>query len=624
MKKELARLLKRKRLGGAELGEFLLRAMVLDIKSQGKERVPAEKITELTEKVAPSEAALCRAYSDLYTTANGIYADGLAQYHLTGAAFLTMYDHLRNISLSELIVQSYSLVPCIVERKQYEEAIKASQQSYLNEEAPFFVIVAEKIQAYAAKRDAPPEELKGELRRLAEEPATNAHAIEKYAKYRRPVIYKQLPDGTRSDQATPEEWEKAATKDYLSRHPLKNDGTPATGADIKQMIQAAAEERKKRIEQFFFLGVDSNHPQGLKAYYLKAKGRALKVAGKKKDALTDFIEAEAKKNAPILASELLHNISEVYTASSAEEWPIVQEIKDLLAVDYGGTIHIEVPAPPPPCSKLDLLLFYTEKAQMLEGGRKYYAAIKAEYKTVYDLVKKETEKEIPEAQGIHPARQETAKFKRPIAGNIAQEIPPMSEDIARHYLEGGEDNPLYTLYATQMNHSIAFMEKNPQDWRMQYKAGAVAEFISTVERAIPGISEMGDMEEIAIEQAQKSFNSGLSRLLFDVARLKLLAEVYQSEALTELAGMLEKWADIIVNRADLFNGLLLSTYAKGFFATEKQTEEKRKALKAMFAPVDIDALAPDKNELDKIKTHLQKLGLNKAAMNFILASSKGR
>lgn len=370
------RLLKKGKWTGQELGRLeVINAMYefkqyLDgtLDSSMKRATPLITDAELRKMIdtidKTADARVFNGYLSIHEWFGNFYDSGQGVIQQFYANYAILSNTIVNAHTGEELYTYISRLPAIMTEKQYKDIVAKRTQEILHPEGldigfNLFNMLEKAILFYVAKLQKEPRKsnpLKPLKKKLQKEPVVEKRILSRYNEVMGCGYY-QLPDGTRSDKATEEEWTEAL-KPYIET--LKKDSS-FTGMEVKQIAlsylnsNTIVSSLKERLEgKEYTLPVwhyNEEPPADLNKWEILETGDlceyfpALEGQGTDEECIEDM--KAFKEEFPELTDVLLKDMEKYISGVSSipvEEWLCtVYMWEDLYKIDFYGfrTMYVE-------------------------------------------------------------------------------------------------------------------------------------------------------------------------------------------------------------------------------------------------------------------------------------------
>lgn len=234
MASNMSSLLNKKKWKGAEVGKAIIANLVNDFRNRGERsdkplftQADLDKMTagfsgEVDGKAYNAYVELYNAMVELHNRSEALHQQAQNGYYrlLTYVTSAQQAEHARSI---------LERVPVIMTQRQYKEAYakKEAEARAISENYQSLIIHA--LAYYLGDYDAKPKvpkPIKDALSALKKEPFTNQDILDRIPEHHGWGYY-TLPNGSRSDQLSDEEWQEALKQQYLKTHELQVNGKKA-------------------------------------------------------------------------------------------------------------------------------------------------------------------------------------------------------------------------------------------------------------------------------------------------------------------------------------------------------------------------------------------------------------
>ena len=232
MAKSINSLLNKKGWTGLEVGKLLFTSLIHDVSNHTKPDYKPLFKQEDFDRICNSmksdnDWVYYGVYLDLYNSVLDAYNAGNAYFQ----QFYNGYGRYSNIIMlshqSENAISTTDKYPLIVTREQYNRLKEETAAHLKSCTDTVGSLILYSLQAFIEGTTKAPKAIQKAIEATKAEPVTNSRILSSYNKFYGRGYY-ILPNGTRSDQTTEEEWQEAMEADFLSTHKIYYNGVPAT------------------------------------------------------------------------------------------------------------------------------------------------------------------------------------------------------------------------------------------------------------------------------------------------------------------------------------------------------------------------------------------------------------
>ena len=593
---QVKRLLKKKKWKGAEIGKLLLATTINDIKRVTDPDLPPvltqEEFAEIESTIdTEAEYSIYGVYKDLQFSIIDSFNRGQGLYQQFYNGYYRYLATIRETTNAEDGQKSLKDAPLIMTEEQYNRIEAKARKKLLDVKESFFSVLFTLLEDFINDPDGAPDPVKKALEALEEAPADRSYYYSSYNELFGEGYY-TLPDGTRSDQLSREEWseafEKAIIGDFKYYVDGELQGTEETLREIKQNIMLT----RAKLD---YEGVE---------YAREAIGKPL-------DAFTDEeIEAFLSSSTfddPKLGLERnsqLYNILSSYAGfpPSGSEWHTYE-------------------TPPEDLTMYDMLDAYTllvAESTTTAEKRDVFKHFQKDLPELCTAMKACIEELIPEAVGLKPnqlykdliSREKLSELGLPAWEELTT---PNEMDIIDAYLEEQKPEKVYLGETRGLHKGIAII-KNPSCYDID-EAGNYKEPENPLQSFLSLASLEGNTEEILRNYSYLSslMEPALSYLYCFNSLLEVLERVYDISELAEVAQCDTK---TIESQLQGLNGTICLFYHE-ITGTPAERKRKRKTIKEAFPLLDPENSKPSKEALQAIEAELTNLGFSAEARRTI-------
>lgn len=589
---QIKSLLAKKGWTGEEVGKALIASLLNDIRYQGQEH--EQLFTQADFDKMESSLSTDRdylaygVYRDIYSSIIDAYNRGQGLYQQFYNGYYRYLMCLREATNVDLALKKAENYPLIMTEEQYRKAEQDTLERKKNFGESFYSLVFSLLYYFLnalenGEGDKIPADILKAIEATKKESA-KGHAL--YSSYNELMGegYYTLPDGTRSDQMTSEEWQEALKRPYLSSHKLTINGSLATA---EETIKHYNEDRLLKGCELFFRGADA-----IKKAYRERTGKDLPEAGEQE--ILDELELVLDGFGKTPYNPLHSSLYELYTEETPTEWHY----------------YTEAPAGLTAYDLLNLLIDESEVYADPAERKAKLKAFKTEYKDLYTALEAYIKENVPRAGQLKPsqlykefigwgelAEHKIGDFERLIAPDIAEIIQLLAEqglkfaDKNRAFLRG-----------------IAIIQE-PREYQLT-ESGDYKEPPNP-------LKGLGSLENIAEDTQKRIEIEELQHHLF----IPALSYLYAYNALIELIGAVYDIDGIEVakfdtsyfeSQLDALNNVLYSFYYF-VYGDKEEKARKRELIKEVFSPVYIEDYKPTEDAIAQAREELIKLGISSAA-----------
>lgn len=584
------RLLNKKSWTGKEVGQAYLYSLSEQTRAT-KEKKPfkppftRENLDKMEQSITTQEQYIVfRAYANLYSSLVNSSNTAEAQIQQTYNGFYRYLYTLKDCMQADKALEAVEKYPIIMTRRQYER-IKSElideRKAYTTD---FYTMVIEYIEYLVANPDKAPDEIKKAIKETINQQYTNSRILSNYSDDMGKGYY-TLPDGTRSDKVTSEEWQQKLKENFLASHKLTINGKKA---DQEETIKHYRLNMLMQLEKLYFEG-----KKGLERA-LKEKGIDWKTQGFTLEELLEQIEHEVTMPDSYKFNTALEKAIDTLAdrLDSGIVWHSLDKIPEL-------TKH-DVLAEP------ELMQRYKgDFTDNLDTEKKKAEFIK-DYPVLYELAVKELKKLLPAAAKLKEEDylKELFTYEQIHEAGLSMYdcfLQADNRDIIDYYCkEDTSDNMqkrLRVIYS-----GLAIIEENSLRKDQIAENGDYIENQENPYYMLESIDSIKDDEERQEEISQYKkylIEPALKYLYAYNALIDIIAAVYDISCIE----ILKKDMGVLENKIEAFNGMLYSFYSN-VFGTKEEKTRKRKLIKQIFCPINTKELLPDKKRIKALKNKL--------------------
>lgn len=606
MAKSINSLLKKKGWSGSEVGKALVASVVHDFKHQKdpdyKPLFTQADFDKMESSLTEGDFLVYGCYRDIYSSIIDTFNRGQALFQ----QFYNGYSHYSNAMMlcntAENALKQAEDYPLIMTESQYKRCKRKTKERLKGFTESYISLVFNTIEYFYNAPELAPEAIKRALDAISTVPATNKRLLARYNEVMG-LGYYTLPDGRKSKDMSLEEWQKTLKGLYLESHPLTINGEPATAEETFKYYR---EQTTLKTYKLFFEGIE-----GIKKAYKEVVGEDMEV---------DEVEE----------TRLLETLENMLGAGAS--WEVDRREKDLppLYPLQGLLRHLIDPAetipewhynekPPEDITKdffLNNILAEWYSGILSEDAKEAQATLNefiADYTELYKAVVAYIEEKIPALKGLEPAY----RFDNITSwGNLAELdyldykslIEPNEADIVETLAEEAEETGdtlgLSSKRVRIVWNSIAIVQnprKSQIDANGDYKENANAL-----------LANFGNLDTTAETEQETGELYAYRNLLF----IPALRYIYAFNVLMGIVGTIydiDGMDTLKLSTANIetqlggFNDLLYMFYANVSGDREEKTR-KRKLIKQLFTPVDVEELKPTQEAIDAVTKQIAELG----------------
>lgn len=611
MAKSIDSLLKKKGWSGDEVGKALMASTIHDIKHQNepdyKPLFSQEEFDKMENSLSSNrDYIVYGVYTDLYSSIIDAYNRGQGLFQ----QFYNGYSRYSNVMFmchsAEKALNRADDSPLIMTQGQYNRHREKARKKLQSSRESFISLLFHTLQVFIDTPEEAPEHIRKLIETTKTELATNSRILSAYNENYGNGYY-VLPDGRRSDTMTSEEWHKSLDEQYLKTHKLIIDGKTATAEETRNFYN---EQHMLKTYKLFFEGID-----GIKSLYKETKGKEM-----------DGVDAEEEKKLLDTLEDMLNLNIESITQEKCKKRYKVQShpLRDLLKELIEGTTDDNAVwmyyTDPPELTKYEIL---TDCLEHYSGAyeddideKKQLKEFKTDYPDLYKALETFIKEAVPALQNLKPSQY----FKDAISwGELAKlsfigyknRIEPSNDDIITAYCEDLEANS--KTAKDRLKHfksrvrgywnGIAVLQ-NPKSYQMDENGD--------YKEAPDPISVFSNLDSVADSETQRVQLDAYQNNLFKPA----LRFIYAFNVLMKIIETVYDIADMgtvqlptktLESQLSSFNNLVYIFYGE-VYGNPEEKKRKRKLIKELFPPVDIEELKPTNEAIQAVKTELTEMG----------------
>lgn len=589
MSGNIKKLLKKKRFTGEDVGKILIASLLNDIKHQGQnyELLLTQEEFDRIENSLNTERDLLAygVYKDIYNSIVDTFnrEKGIYQQFYNGYCRYAMY--LKGAIQADRALADVELYPLIMTEKQYREVKEETLEHKKTFGESFYSLLFSLLEYFLRcaednNKACVPDAILNAIEASKKEKAKDQPILKSYYKILGEGYY-QLEDGRRSDKLTPEEWEKAIAELYREKQDIKQDG------DNNSQDEESLYNRQSVSHgwELYF-----NGERAIREEYRNVTGKELPMCkeGELLEALEEVINIESRHY-----STLAEQLSEIFGKDEVNtEWHYYTDIPEgLTQYDLLETILISY-------SDNE-----TDKKQLVKDFKKYFPEI---YESLRDYIKEH----VPKARSLSPTQYHKlfigwGELAEAGIGNFGARLNPYDDEIIQYLKIKGLK---FADIKRAMLSGIAII-RNPVKKQLD-ENGNYKENRDPLER-FDNIDKIASDYNLRteIENLQNNLFKPALRFLYCFNELLLIiGDIYGIDGI-EVAkfatSLLEGW---IKN----FNTMLYQFHFC-VYGDKEEKARKRKLIKEIFHPIDIESLKPSEKIVSNLKAGLSELGISAEA-----------
>lgn len=608
MAKNIDSLLKKKGWTGEEVGKALIASTIHDVKHKSdqdyKPLFSQADFDKMESSLNPDKDYLTYGvYRDLYSSIIDAYNRGQGLFQQFYNGYSRYSNTMAMCQQSDEALKRSDEYPLIMTQCQYDR-YKVKAEEYLKSFRDCYrSLLFNILSFYMENPDEAPDTVRNAIETTKEEAVTNKRILSVYNKTYGQGYY-QLPDGRRSDRMNLEDWQEALKELFLSTHKLIIDGEQA---DAEETIKHFNEERLLRNYQLFYKGID-----GVKELYAETTGKTIGdlTAEEEKEL------AEALECLPGLSFK--NGVAELaQTNAEAPLYPMYEFLRKIINGDSEESPEWHYYEEAPELTKYELLeecleLYDgTDTDRSVEELQSSFDEFIEDFPNLYNALEAYIKKVVPVFSNMQPSDYmdeviswgELAEIG---IANYKELVVPAVFDIAEQFTGETETRETLKNYSKRsriIKRGIAIVQnptKSQTDENGDYKE-------------IPNpLSAFYSLDSIAESEAQIAeldacqnnlFKPALRYLFAFNALMKIIGAVYDIEDMEAL----QLSTKTLESQLSSFNNLVYIFYGE-VYGDPEEKERKRKLIKELFPPVDIEELKPTNEAIQAVKTELSEMG----------------
>jgi hypothetical protein len=596
MARNINSLLNKKGWTGAEVGKALVKSIVHDIKHRDepdfKPLFSQSDFDKMESSIKTEREYLTYGvYRDIYSGLIDAFNSGQAQYQQFYNGYYRYAMYLQDALKADYMLQQAELLPYVMTEKQYNKLKEQTETELKGNTESFSTLFFDILSDMAKSPENAPEAIRDAIEATKKEAVTNKRILSNYNEIWDRGYY-QLPDGTRSDQVTSEEWEKRYKANYLKNHKVYINGELASWEDtiFQQSIQLQLAGNK-----LFFEGIDT-----IREIYKEKTGEELPQEHEAE--LLEILEnlEEYRRKA------LIHFDNGFSPKLSNSTW-----FNDELLFNTEWNYYTETPKD---LTKYNIILESPSYFYKDDNGNLLLTEFKADYPALYKAMEAYIKELIPQARSLKPSRYnkdfitwgELAELNLQGYSDLIEADNNSIADFIAEKEENTTENLLKCIRIRKNGINIA---QNP----MYYQENESGDFIDNTLNAfslitsesIDSIAQKETLRKDIIGFGEKLFKPALRYIYAFNALVKILGAVYDIAELGEVELKTAQFEE----QLDALNSTLYMFYVK-VYGTPAEKNRKRELIKEIFYPVNYEELKPTEEAIEELTGELDKLGFN--------------
>lgn len=497
------------------------------------------------------------------------------------------------------VLETAEFIPYVMTKEEYNEIKEETEirlKSYTESFSSLFFIV---LSVFMENLNTAPDNIKKAIKSTKEEAVTNKRILENYNRvFERG--YRQLADGTRSDQLQSEDWTNKFQSAYLQSHKFYVNGKPASFEDT---LQHYKEKQLFKGYKLLFEGIDA-----VKKLYKEHTGKELRQedAAGIMQSLENFIYL----GAPIPETN--------FGDDSIPPHPDSIQINDLLEDQFSSVVKCYYYTDPPTdITKFhiieDALCFYN--GEKSEDNKPNLKEFKEDYPILYKALEAYIKEFVPQTKDLKPSQ-----YNKDIVswGNLAKlgigkytTLTTANKDTIAETLAQKDKKETLELFLKRrriLKNGIV-IAKEPSECQLdedgKYIDNVKNILMTTAPDSIDSIAQDESIKENIIE-CQENFCKPALRYLYALnALVTILGDIYDLNDIYDVA----QTPILCETQLGAMNNMIYEFYTN-VYGTHEEKERKRKLIKKIFSPMDYEELKPTKETIEAVATELDKLGFS--------------
>lgn len=591
---------------GEEVGKALLTSTILDIKYRNDpdyKPILSQADFEIMENSLSTDEdyLVYGVYKDIYGSILDAYnrGQGFFQQFYNGYSRFTNYFYL--CLQADDAVRHFDEYPLVMTRSQYERCKEKAGEKLKAVRESFGSVLFHVLSYFMAYTEEAPESVREAIKAAKQEIVTNQRILSVYKKIYGSGYYR-LPDGRRSDEMSLLEWQKALHDTWFKLYCPNKRKKERT---VEGVYRNYCDDRLLKSYRLFYNGIT-----GIKQRYKELVGKEMPELSDREE----FLLLRALEDLPGFYGEKNQNENE---KSSVPLYSLEVFLSGLIEGHVLGVVEWLAYEESPKITKYQVL---TEGLELCDGARgnrdvegfQYpLDEFMADYPALYKALEAYLKKIIPAFREMNSSDYlDEAISRGELAdvgiANYRELTVPTVDHIVNWYAgeaEGKVSSDRYSFQRRANCGGIAIIQepaKEQIDENGDYK------------KASYPVSVTWNLYSLAASEIQKEELDFCQNNLFKPA----LRFLYAFNALMKIIGAVYDIADMeairlstetFESQLNSFNNLIYIFYGKVYGSMEDK-KLKRKLIKELFPPVDIEGLKPTKEAIEAVTAELRDLG----------------
>lgn len=612
MARSIDRLLAKKGWSGEEVGKALIASVIHDAKHMGE---PDHKPLFSQADFDRMESSLNNEHDyNVYGVYRSLYSAIVDSYNRGQGLFQQFYNGYSRYSnvlttcmQTDKALKQADAHPLIVTQEQYNRYRDAETEQRKSFTESFISLLFAMLSSYVADSSTAPEHIRELIDATKEEPATNQRILSNYNENHGEGYY-QLPDGRRSDKLSSEEWERALADHYIKNYSYFVDGRKATPDET---VAQKRQQDKVTAYRLLYHGIE-----GIKDLYRERKGKELEIEPDEEPLYLQAIEDYLGVAGTMEAQHKQLRQAPIWRDKYALIEELIEGIEPVVWYYYSD---------PPELSKYDLLEnsldeYNGTSTEDVAEIRAQYKEFKADYPALSSAMEAYIKETVEPLRSFKP----TQYYKDAITWG---ELAELGIDKYKELVEGDINRFAIGEIIDQETE-----DETPADRYRKYRQYRRAENgIAIISDPLPSqVDANGDyiepesplvyfdsLDEVAESQLEREYIIAYQENLLKPA----LRFLYAHNALMLIVGSVYGIDDmeamqlstaLFESQIEGFNGLLYLFYGT-VYGDKEEAERKRKLIKEVFNPIDIEELKPSEGAIEAVAVMLKEYGFNSSA-----------
>ncbi len=610
------KLLKKNTWTGEEVGRALLASLVYDAKhyvfSKDEDYKPLFTQEDFNRMIGSLHGEQNREVYSVFLELHNSIKETYNRAMMYPQVFYHGYYRFSNIvstyRATEEALELASRNPLIVTASQYERLKQEAKATLEGFTESFASLILHAIEYFYTHEDEAPAKITAAIEALGDELITR----ERVLKERKLDLgglygYYVLPDGRRSDEMTPEEWEQAKQEHYLKAHTYIVDGVKQGPEETLKHYKFQALYEAQRI---FYYGME-----GIKAAWMKAHpGETFpQFTREQEKTLLEALESEATVGVIWNEQEIERDVprSPYMEAEDFIKYEVIAPLTDNLGLEY----HPYEGLPETPKNAIFETISHNYYPVDTDGtieDKQIFKEFTEDYPELYKVVADYVRAKIPAAKKLKPTQYtkgfitwgELAKKGFPGYDKLTT---PNKWELQRIYWDKIEETEDNYMKIRQIFHGGVAIIEDPSHLNLEENGDY---------KAKDPLSRFDALEELGKEQQdhinlikENLIYRGYSYLTAFNTLVEIIGRVYDID---EAENLKLPAIDIMESQVNALNMLIYSLHAH-VFGSPAERAKKRAIIRATLQPIDLESLKPTNEAIQAVEATLCSKGLTREA-----------